>query len=121
MLHQLQHRLALFVRDHLAEELIEVRLEREIDHQLDGVDAALGRELVHRGVRRGGALDDAQPVEVGLARLGADGVPVVAVVCGGHETCARLGIFERLALGVERQLPDFSPLGQLVEGQPGLE
>ena len=102
----------------LHEELLEVGLEREVDHQLDRVDAACARPA-----RR---------------RWGSAARPRRAPACGRSRACgprrrwrgrrgrcapaytkpgAHVGIAQRVALLVERERADLLPLGQRVERQ----
>ena len=107
--------------ERLHEELLEVGLEREVDDQLDRVDAARSRRIGDGGVRRQRAVEHPHALEVGLAGLGADGAAVRAVVRRPDEPLAYRRISERLPLLLQRQRPNRCPFGQRVERQPAAE
>ena len=109
-------------RQRLDEELLHVRLERQVDDELDRIDAPLGRDLGHARVERHQRMiEDAHAVVVGLAGLGADGATVVAVVRGVDEPGPDGVVAQEVLLLVERQRAELFPLGEHVEGEARLE
>ena len=74
-----QHLLVLRVEARLDEQLLEVGLDRQVDHQLHRVDAPLAGHLGDGRVRRQPLLVDPDALEVGRAGLRADAGPAAVV------------------------------------------
>ena len=73
MLHHLEHVVLVFVRDRLAEEHLEVVLERDVDHRLDRMHAALrARHRTSTACIVRHRVHQIDPVPIRRTRLGAD-------------------------------------------------
>ena len=98
MLHQLERVVLILVGDGLEEEPLQVSLEREVDHRLHGIDAALARDLRHRAVRPFSSVHDEDPFVLGGPWLGPDRTPLVALARGLDEAPAQLRVAQPLRL-----------------------
>ena len=61
------------VPDHPGAELLEIRIEAPIDHEVDRIDTEFDRSADHRPIRRGGVIEEAELVEVHAAASAAPG------------------------------------------------
>src|SRR5882724_551581 len=121
VLDQLQRDVLVLVGDGLEEEHVHVRLEPEVDHGLDGIDAALLGDLRHRAMRPVHALHHMDPLVDGGPRLGADGLAVFTFFRRRHQLLPELGIPQALLLLLQRERAKLAPHRQPVEGELGLE
>ena len=100
--------------EHLEEEHVEVVLQRDVDHCLDGIDAAPPRLVRDGGIGEIRRLQDGHRLELRASRFGPERRAVVAVIRGVDEPPAHLGIAqEQLLLGVGLAA-HLLPLGQAV-------
>src|SRR5213594_2797925 len=68
MPHELERMVLVLVGDGLEEEAVQTLLEREVDHGLDRVQAALARDLGHRPMRPVYRVEDKDPLVRGRPR-----------------------------------------------------
>ena len=119
--HDLERDVLVLVGHGLEEEEVQVLLERQLDHRLRRMLAALARDLGHRAVRPLDGVEHEQPVVVGRLRLGAQRTPAIALARDLDELLARRGIAQAVPLLGERKLAELLPHRQPVERHLGLE
>src|SRR4030095_6895749 len=118
---QLEGVVLVLVGDRLEEEEIEILRQREVDHGLGRMLAALAGDLGDRAMRSLDRVEDEEPVVVGELGLGAERAAAVALAGGGDEPAAHLGVTKLAPLLGERERPNVLPLRQMVERRLGLE
>src|SRR2546422_5392189 len=90
MLHELERMVLVLVGDGLEEEAVQALLEREVDHGLDWVQAALARDLGHRPMRPLHRVEDEDPLVRGRPRLRPDRAPLPTLARGLDRKSTRL-------------------------------
>src|SRR5437899_11013396 len=121
MLHELERMVLVLVGDGLEEEAVQALLEREVDHGLDWVQAALARDLGHRPMRPLHRVEDEDPLVRGRPRLRPDRATLPALARGPDQAAAHLGVGPVLALLLDRPGPELLPRREPVERQVGFE
>src|SRR4030095_3666768 len=118
---QLEGVVLVLVGDRLEEEEIEILRQREVDHGLGRMLAALAGDLGDGAVRSLDGIEDQEPVVVGELGLGAERAAAVTLAGGRDEPSAHLGVAELAPLLGERERPNLLPYRQMGEGRLGLE
>ena len=121
MLHHLEHVILILVDERLQEKLLEVLLQRKVDHHLDRVLARGLGDLGDRTIRRRRAIEREEPLEIRVAGFGADRAPFAPFMSRRDQLPLHLGIAQRGFLLGQGPCAQLTPQRQLIEGHVGLE
>jgi hypothetical protein len=107
--HDLQGDVLVLVGDGLQEEQVQVFLQRQVDHGLGRVLAALPGDLGHGAMGPLHRVEHEEPVVIGRPRLGAQGAPVIARARALYEATSQVGVAQAPPLLVEGQGAELLP------------